>query len=61
MISKGVYPYEYIDKYEKLNETQLPPQEMFYSSLNNSYCSDIDYQCAIDVWNIFKCEKIGLS
>ena len=40
MISKGVYPYEYIDKYEKLNETQLPSQDQFYSSLNNSHCSD---------------------
>ena len=29
MISKGVYPYEYIDKYEKLNETQLPHKNCF--------------------------------
>ena len=58
MISKGVYPYEYIAQYEKLNETQLPPQELFYSSLNNSYCSDIDYKRAIDVWDTFQCEKL---
>ena len=58
MISKGVYPYEYINKYEKLNETQLPPQELFYSSLNNSHCSDEDYNRAIDVWDTFQCEKI---
>ena len=30
---KGVYPYEYIDSLEKLNETQLPPIEAFYSTL----------------------------
>ena len=30
---KSVYPYEYIDSIEKLNETQLPPTEALYSTL----------------------------
>ena len=30
---KGVYPYEHIDSLDKLNETQLPPIEAFYSTL----------------------------
>ena len=44
MTSKGVYPYEYVNNYDKLHETQLPPKEAFYSSLNNSNCGDEDYK-----------------
>ena len=32
---KGVFPYEYIDSVDKLNETSLPPRELFYSSLTD--------------------------
>ncbi|KYN44383.1 hypothetical protein ALC56_01170, partial [Trachymyrmex septentrionalis] len=32
---KGVFPYEYIDSVDKLNETSLPPHELFYSSLTD--------------------------
>ena len=28
---KGVYPYEYIDNLSRLQETQLPPKEAFFS------------------------------
>ena len=40
---KGVYPYEYIDSVDRFNETQLPPKEAFYSSLNGEGISDDDY------------------
>ena len=30
---KGVYPYEWT-AYERLNDTELPPKEKFYSTLN---------------------------
>ena len=49
MTSKGVYPFEYIDNYNKLHEIQLPEQNKFYSSLNNSRCSIEDYNRAITV------------
>ena len=32
---KGVYPYEYIDRCERLFEKQLPNRSKFYSSLKN--------------------------
>ena len=34
LLRKGVYPYEYMDSWEKSNETSLPDKEAFYSNLN---------------------------
>ena len=33
MIRKGVYPYDYMDALAKMEETQLPPKEEFFSRL----------------------------
>ena len=43
VIKKGVYPYEYMDSWEKLEENTLPPKEGFYSNLNLEDISDEDY------------------
>ena len=32
LLRKGVYPYEYMDSWEKFDETTLPPKESFYSN-----------------------------
>ena len=55
---KGVYPYDYMDAIEKLDETKLPPKEAFYSRLNNEDISDEDYAHAQKVWDTFGCETI---
>ena len=34
LLRKGAYPFEYMDDWEKLNETTLPEKEDFYSHLN---------------------------
>ena len=34
LLRKGVYPYEYMDSWERSDETSLPEKEAFYSSLN---------------------------
>ncbi|XP_018393526.1 PREDICTED: uncharacterized protein LOC108772490 [Cyphomyrmex costatus] len=39
---KGIFPYEYVDNFDKLNETSLPPREAFYSSLTDEDVSDDD-------------------
>ena len=50
---KGVYPYEYIDSLEKLNETQLPPIEAFYSTLKQETITEEEYKHAQNVWRTF--------
>ena len=32
LLKKGVYPYEYMDSFERFHEAQLPEKEKFYSS-----------------------------
>ena len=34
LLQKGVDPYEYINDWEKFNETSLPEKEDFYSNLD---------------------------
>ena len=53
MTQKGVYPYDYMDSFEKFNETELPTKEEFYSILNNEHITDEDYSHAQKVWNTF--------
>ena len=59
ILRKGVYPYEYIDSFEKFNETELPPIEKFYKSLNDESIKQTDYEHAQKVWNVFNCKTIG--
>ncbi|XP_065682280.1 uncharacterized protein LOC136095509 [Hydra vulgaris] len=56
LLRKVVYPYEWVDSIDKLNETQLPPKESFYSRLNDEGISDEDYLHAQNVWKEFNCE-----
>ena len=43
LLRKGVYPYEYMDDWEKFNETSLPEKEDFCSHLNMGDFTDADY------------------
>jgi hypothetical protein len=56
---KGIFPYEYVDCVEKLDELQLPPQEAFFSSLTESGVSDSDYKYAQSIWETFKINTLG--
>ena len=51
---KGFYPYEFMDKVEKFNDTKLPPREAFYSKLSGKGISEKNYKHAWNVWNTFK-------
>ena len=55
---KGVYPYDYIDSFEKLKETKLPPKEKLYSRLDEEDISDEDYIHAQKVWEAFEIKSM---
>ena len=42
LLRTGVYPYECMDSWERLDETSLPDKEAFYSSLNMEDITDVD-------------------
>ena len=50
---KGVYPYDYMDGFGKLDETCLPPIECWYNRLNDTHVSQKDYDHANKVWETF--------
>ena len=55
---KGIFPYEYIDTVDRLNEKSLPPKSAFYSKLTDSDISDEDYSHAQTVWKVFSCKTL---
>ena len=59
LLRKGVYPYEYMDSWEKFDENTLPPKEAFYSNLNLEDISDEDYKHVQKVWDVFKINDLG--
>ena len=59
LLRKGVYPYEYMDTWERFSEISLPSKEIFYSNLNMEDISDIDYRHANNVFKRFKLKNLG--
>ena len=59
LLRKGVYPYEYMDSWERFSDTSLPSKKYFYSNLNMEDISDIDYRHANNVFKGFKLENLG--
>ena len=59
LVRKGVYPYEYIDSWERFNETSLPSKKEFYSNLNMEDIDEIDYGHGNNVFKSFKLENLG--
>lgn len=44
MSQKGVYAYEYMDSWQKFNETLLQNKAKFYSRLNMEDLMDVSYE-----------------
>ena len=53
---KGVYPYEWVDSFERFQETRLPPKAEFFSKLSGKSISDDDYDHAQLVWDTFSAD-----
>ena len=59
MRRKDAYPYEYMNDWEKFEETSLPSKDVFYSRLNIKGINDQDYEHAQQVWNTMKKKTLG--
>ena len=59
LLQKGVYPYEYMDEWEKVNKTSLPKKEDFYSHLNMEDIIAADYVQAKRVCKDFEIKNLG--
>ena len=55
---KGIYLYEYMDSFERFDETKLPEKE-FYSSLSGKGITDEDYTHMQEAWATFGCQTLG--
>ncbi|KAG5323504.1 GVQW3 protein, partial [Pseudoatta argentina] len=56
---KVIFPYEYDDCIEKLEDTCLLPCESFYNSLTGNTVSENDYAHAMNVWQRFSIRTLG--
>ena len=56
---KGVYPYEWVDRFDKFDWSCLPSKECFFSSLKGKSISDEEYNRACRVWNVFGMKTFG--
>ena len=59
LLRKGVYPYEYIDIWERFDETSLPEKKAFYSELHLEDITDEDYTHAQKVFEELKLKTVG--
>ena len=59
MSQKGVYPYDFMDSFEKFDQTELPTKGQFYNILNGQHITNDEYSHAKKVWKKFKLKNMG--
>ena len=59
MSQKGVYSYDFMDSFEKFDQTELPTKEQFYSILNDQHITNDEYNHTKKVWKTFKLKNMG--
>ena len=59
LLRKGVYPYEYMNNWEKFDETSLPDKKGFYRELCLESNTDEDYTHAQKVFEELKLKNLG--
>ena len=56
---KGVYPYEFMDDFEKFKKQSLPKKTSFFSRLKQEKISEEDFLHAQKVWKEFELKNMG--
>ena len=56
---KGVYPFDYMDSFDRFDEEKLPNKDDFLSIMNGEHINDIEYEHAENVCKEFKLKTMG--
>ena len=59
LTEKGVYPYDYMNSFDKFNESQLPSIEDFYNQLYEEGITDTQHTRAKVIWENFNIKNLG--
>ncbi|XP_039296247.1 uncharacterized protein LOC120355032 isoform X2 [Nilaparvata lugens] len=57
--TKQFYPYEYMNSFERFQETKLPTIDKFYSRLTDSQITETEYQHAQNIWKHFNIKNLA--
>ncbi len=58
LLRKQIYPYEFIDSFEKFKDKKLPEISDFHSSLNFTEITEEEYKSAKYIWREFNCKTL---
>ena len=58
LLRKGVYPYEYVDNWQRLKEARLPAKDAFHFTLTDAHIAEEDYEHGLAVWEAFDCATL---
>ena len=58
MLPKGVYPYEYMDDWEKSSKLSLPKKEDFFTHVNMEDIADADCAHAKRIYKDFEIKNL---
>ena len=56
---KGIYPYIYMDSYERFDKDKLPEKEAFFSDLSKEHISQEDFEFLHKLWKEFGLKNLG--
>ena len=59
LLRKVVYPYKYMDGWDKFNEKRIPGKELFYSNLTLENISETDYAHSNNVFKKLNINNLG--
>lgn len=57
LVQKGVFPYSYLDSFQKLESKEFPVYKEFYDNLKEKNIEINDYERGQKLWNHFKCKN----
>ena len=59
LLRKLCFPYEYVNSWRVLEQTELPSVEQFYSQLTGDHISPEEYEHTKQVWRTFQINSLG--